>query len=62
MKGRTAHLGMRVAVWTKHLLARCKLTSAIRVSGLTSRACGATSFLRVASACRAVPIENGSGT
>ncbi len=46
MKARSAHLGINELVWTKHLLARCKLTFAIRVSGLTSRACTAAPFFQ----------------
>ncbi len=42
----SVHLGISPPVWTKHLLARCKLKSAIRISGLTSRACAAAPFLQ----------------
>jgi hypothetical protein len=45
-KGAGVHLGISRPVWTKHLLARCKLISAIRISGLTSRACAAAPFLQ----------------
>jgi hypothetical protein len=37
---------MQSSLWTNHLFQRCKLSPAIRESGLTSRACTAAPFLQ----------------
>ena len=45
-KARAVTWGSALRLWTKHLLGPCKLISAIRTSGLTSRACTAAPFLQ----------------